>query len=209
MALESIDRAIYSAGRESKLPAFSRRDVLGRLGIPAEKMITDYRGEPLTSAGQTAALLKDRLVEAPDSLDLLVFSGRVDDGWQELVVRAHEVIGRGAGQNGIEHHLAALGDIFSRIGAVRSDFETSEEFNPSIAVQQLVGKVPTLPPDLTAAVQRRVMLVMLSDGKDFVREGQLATELGILDGAFQGLQAASHPAPVIAHLEERLHLRGR
>lgn len=208
MTLERIDRAIYTAGGERNLPPFSCRDVLGGLNIPAQKVITEHRGELLTSARQTAELLGDRLIEAPDALDLVVFSGRVDDGWQELVVRAYEVIGQRAGQDGIEHHLAALGDIFRRIGAVRSDFAKSDTFDPRNAVRQLAGKVPTLPPDLMAAVQKRVMLVMLSNGKDFVREGQLATELGILDGAFNAFQTALDPAPVVAHLEERLRGRG-
>lgn len=208
MGLERIDRGIYTAGKATNFDARMRRIVLGKLGIPEQKVITEHRGKLLVNAQQTAEVLSGRLDEAPDALDLLVFSGRVDDGWHELVARAYEAIGRKIGHGNIEAHLAALNEIFRQIGAVRAAFSMSREFDPANAVVQIQDSVPRLPDTLVQAVKRRIISVMLSDGENFVREGQLAIQLGVIDGAFGSLEAAADPAPVIRHLKECLRSRG-
>lgn len=208
MGLEHIDRAIYTAGKSTNFDTRMRRIVLGKLGIPKQKAITEYRGELLTSARQTAEVLSGRLDEAPDALDLVVFSGRVNDGWHELVARAYEAIGRKIGYGNIEVHLAALDEIFKRIGAVRAAFSMGRKFDPAKAVVQIGDAVPKLPAMLVQAVQRRVILVMLSDGEDFVREGQLAAQLGMIDGAFDTLETTQNPVQAIRHLKECLRSRG-
>ncbi len=208
MALERIDRALYTAGKDTNFDADMRRTVLNKFGIPRQKIITEHRESLLTSARQTAELLSGRLDEAPDVLDLLVFSGRIDDGWQTLVARAYEVIGRKMGHANIEEHLAALDEIFRRIGSVRDAFSRSREFNPETAAAQIQDSVPALPLLLVQAVKKRTMLVMLSGGENFVREGQLATRLGVIDGAFDSLLATQDPQPIIRHLEKGLSFRG-
>lgn len=208
MGLERIDRAIYTAGKETDFDARMRRIVLEKLGIPEQKIITEHRGELLVNANQTAEVLSGRLDEAPDALDLVVFSGRVNDGWHELVARTYEAIGRKIGHDNIEAHLAALDEIFKQIGAVKAAFSMSRKFDPQNAVKQIEGSAPQLPATLMQAIQKRVLFVMLSDGEDFVREGLLATQLGVIDGAFGSLETAADPAPVIRHLEECLRSRG-
>ncbi|MBI2638627.1 hypothetical protein HYW83_03490 [Candidatus Peregrinibacteria bacterium] len=208
MAIENIDRAIYTVGKNTDFDAGVRSVLLGRFGIPRQKIVTEHREELLTSARQTAELLSGRLDEAPDALDLLVFSGRVDDGWKTLVAKAYEAIGRKAGHANLELHLVALDEIFRQIGAVRAAFSKSRQFDPEKATKQIQHSVPVLPATLMDAVKKRVMLLMLSDGEDFVREGQLATHLGVIDGAFGSLQTISDPQPVIRHLEECVWRRG-
>lgn len=208
MGLERIDHAIYAAGRDTGLEHRMRTIYLGRLGIPEARITTTNQDRLLTDSTQTAAVLSDRLDESPDSLNLVVFSGRVDDGWHALVKRAYEAVLRKAGDDQLEAHLAGLDHIFERIGAVRSQFTKGREFDPKRAVTQLLGTVPKLPPELSRAVQARVMLIMFSDGEKFVREGQVAAELGVIDGAFPTLKTVQDPGHAIAHLEERLRHRG-
>ncbi len=208
MALEQIDHALYAAGRDTYMEHRIRVLNLERLGIPERRITTSRRDKLLEGSLETVMALSGRLDAAPDSLNLVVFSGRIDDGWHALVKRTYEAVHRRTGDDQIEAHLAGLNVIFERIEAVRSEFTRGREFDPKLAVTRLLSTVPRLPADLVREVQKHVMLVMLSDGEDFVREGQIAAELGVIDGAFPTLETVKDPGPVIAHLEERLRHRG-
>lgn len=217
--LNRIDNIVYTAGEDSGMPPRARERIIDSAGIPAEKVLAEHDGKPLGSSRQTEVLLDELYTARPDSLNLAIFAGRIDGGWEKLVKRAYEIVllHSSQEQDGIDISavVASLGAILDEIEKTRRDFEKFLQQEPDeekktrvvkFVADELKPLVLSLHEQAMAKVRERLMLVMMSGGDDYVLAGRVAAELGIIDGAFVNVDVVMNQT-LGSHIEGCLQRR--
>lgn len=219
MSLERIDKVIWPDGTKLKSDAGHRKKEMGRLGFPAEKIITDYAGQDLDTINAVEAVLRDIGDPPPDNFHLLVVPGSMEGSWVSLVRKAYEVILERKPLSNSERRDLLRTAIDPVLNMLRKghEFEKPADFPTQGTIDEMIrhfvsriraeidkNKTPDSAmqlQEIISIVRRKMIIVLLSRGMR-VQPGKVAAHLGLIDGAFDMSDLERHADTIVAVLEE-------
>lgn len=227
-SLNQIATAYFVASDTNKVPLLAREHLLTSAGVSADRIVLKTEdGKPLaTSIEAQDRVLADLMVDTQQAaLRLMVFTGRIKESWEDLVLRLYRAVFahtatecRYSGQ--LDGLFVKLKNILDRIAATRLHFEeflthSPDEKTIDNEVENLVSSIRAevtgflegVPDCLRDCVHKQLILVMLSGGEDYMLAGKVAAKLGLIDGAFLASDIAGDPSILKRFLEEAVASR--
>lgn len=184
--LDRVDAVIYP---HRDLPAPTRKRLMTGVGFSAEKIHTSYREQDLVSGSQAVELFNALLDGNPDTFIMVAFPGHAFLGeWENLVGDIFESVilrlPRERQEQG-RQTLESIRAILERIREIRTVLKT----NPGITDHSLMEAVirdidPPPSKAIMDEVRKHALLAMFSHGGDYLRQGQIASYLNLVDNVF-------------------------
>lgn len=226
-----IDHAIWLASDAAHpLPRkiFHERTI-ERMGIPRGRLYTQET-PPVDGAlatGQDALNLLERIFDrTPGDRTLLIFPGRARGmAWEDLVIGAWRAIAARVSPEELEKTADSVRQILQRAGQVRGAIaekaltadmsnvgRTTAHFHALCDMREAaaaIKKEVALPGESVAqALQHKVMLNMVTAGDEYMWQGKVAAECGIIEDAFDIVHLAESPEVLAASIRRQLCERG-
>ena len=195
-------------GRSVHLIESTRRNLVGDLGVPDERIYTAAKGPQGTMriVRFLFDLKKSRAI-AKDSKTLVVVPGRLSNGWGDLVKRIYRYIASNhlTSKQDIKSAASNIADVLKRIEEIREQVTSGEVLNFDVVVpRELLGRAMSLletetilpdTADIRNEVQKMVMIVLLTNGADYLFEGRMAADpsVGLIDDALLTQTVGDNP----------------
>jgi hypothetical protein len=219
---QHIDHAIWlPSDMAHPLPRIFNERMLERMGIPRGR--TDGKLE----TGQDALdLLRKIFDRTPDARTLLIFPGRVQGMmWEDLVIGAWRAIAGRVSPEELEKTADSIQQILQRAGQVRAAIaEKAVSIDDSVvarttahfralcdareAASVIKGEVTPLPEAVIQALRKKVMLNMVTGGDEYIWQGKVAAECGVIEDAFDIAHLGESPEVLAASVRRQLCERG-
>jgi hypothetical protein len=205
--------------------------VTEQIGIPRGRLYTletQLPGGRRMETGRDALELLNGILDAhPESKTLVVFPGRVPGmPWEDFVVKIYEAVAMRCSPEAGPAVALSMQKILEQVGAVREDLaamaaraeviedhsrqqEACREVELAVArtVGQILESIRLEPSEVIEKTRERFLLYLVSGGTNYVMQGRIAQACGVIDGAYDVVQAGTDPGVLKRSIEFTLAAR--